>query len=443
MSPLRIRVALGLLGLACAQLLAAGCGRDSLAPEETGRDPGSSAGAPHAIHEVEDPLDPEAPPDPDYLDDPELLIVGQAVIRLSPGVTIEDVNATYWTTTVAAVPGRREYVVAGPEGLPTAALIAGMAYSGLCADAEPNFRLGTPESEQASLAIYEGVFGHDDYVDQEALARIRAPAAQAIASGAGVLVAVVDTGADLDHVDLLDNLVPGRDLVDGDLDPSDLPDGIDNDADGVVDEAAGHGSHVAGIIAAVAPAVSIMPVRVLDSDGNGDAFTVAGGIYAAIDAGADVINLSLGLHETARVMRRAIQEARQAGVLVVVSAGNAGVRINRQFPANLSEAMTIAATDRYDLKAVFSNYGSNVSVSAPGVGIMSTYWNGGYALWSGTSMAAPFTAGAAALRLGQGELPPGPLQQRIEDTSQPLNVYGGELGEGRIDLLALVAPPKS
>jgi subtilisin family serine protease len=438
---LRIGVAPGLV---CLLVLIAGCGDGPLAPGgASGQDGrGGHAGAPGTVKEFEEPADPENPEAPE---DPELFVVGQAVIQLVPGVAIEDVHAIYGTTTVAAEPGRREYLVAGPEGVSTPALISGMSYSGLCVGSEPNYRLGTPESEQASLAIYEGIFGHSDYVDQEALSRIRAPAAQAIANGAGVLVAVLDTGADLDHPDLADNLVPGLDLVDNDLDPSDLPNGIDDDHDGFLDEAAGHGSHVAGIVAAVAPAVAIMPIRVLDSEGNGDAFAVARGIYAAIDAGANVINLSLGLGETVDVMKRAIQEARQTGILVIVSAGNAGTRIDHHFPANLSEAMTIAATDRNDLKAYFSNFGSSVSVSAPGAGIMSTYWNGGYALWSGTSMAAPFTAGAAALRLSQGSLPPGDLQQRIEEASYPLDArphpYMGELGEGRLDLLPLVLEP--
>lgn len=427
---LRIRFAPGLVSWLA---LVAGCGGGPLAPGGSGH--GGPAGVPETVQEYEEPTDPE------------LFVEGQAVIRLAPGVAIEEVNALYGTTTVAAEPGRREYLIAAPAGASTRGLVSSLIYSGLCVDCEPNYRLGTPESEQASLAIYEGIFGHSDYVDQDALSRIRAPAAQTIANGAGVLVAVLDTGADLDHPDLADNLVPGLDLVDGDADPSDLPNGIDDDDDGFLDEAAGHGSHVAGIVAAVAPAVAIMPIRVLDSEGNGDAFAVARGIYAAIDAGANVINLSLGLGETVDVMKRGIQEAREAGILVIVSAGNAGARIDHHFPANLSEAMTIAATDRYDRKAYFSNFGSDVSVSAPGVGIMSTYWNGGYALWSGTSMAAPFTAGAAALRLSQGTLPPGDLQQRIEEASYPIDAqphaYRGELGEGRLDLLPLVLVPFS
>ncbi len=418
------------LGLGLAAL--AGCSGDG--PLEPGKRSGPGARAPGfaaAPGEIEDPEPREV-----------LRLEGQAIIEVSGGATIGEIEARYGTTTLGAIPGRGEYLVEGPAGLTTDDLTLGLFHSGLCDDSEPNYTLEPPESEQGSFAFYDGGFGHGDYVDQMALARIRAPEAQQIATGAGILVAVIDTGADLDHPDLVDNLVPGIDFVDEDNDPSDLPNNIDDDQDGVVDEATGHGTHVAGIIAAVAPAASILPVRVLDSDGIGDAFDVARGIYFAIDAGADVINLSLGLDASVRAVRRAIDEAMNRGILVVTSAGNRGTQIGHHFPASLSEVMTIAATDAGDRKAYFSNFGSNVSVSAPGVGIMSTYWNGGYALWSGTSMAAPFVAGAGALRLSLGPLPPGDLRSRIENAAFPLDnvmhAYRGQLGEGRLDLLPLV-----
>ncbi len=436
-------VLLGLwLGVGTVVFGLGGCGGENPlgATAGLGMDDRLPSGAPGSI---EDPPGSPDPDDPPYGGDPGSYVTGYSVIHLSSGATIEDIHAQYGTRTVSSIPSRREYLVAGPDGVPTWDLVTGLGYSVSCDDADYCQYLETPESEQASLAFYEGIFGHPDYVDQDALARIRAPEAQAIATGAGVLVAVIDTGADLDHPDLAGHLVGGIDLLDGDNDPSDLPNGLDDDQDGLIDEATGHGSHVAGIVALVAPAASIMPIRVLDSDGNGTAFEVAHGIYTAIDAGADIINLSLGLEARSKVMRRAIQEARQAGILVTVSAGNAGQRITSHFPANLSDATTIAATDAGDLKTYFSNYGSNVSVSAPGMGIMSTYWNGGYALWSGTSMAAPFVAGAAALRLSQGTLPPGDLEQRIEAAAHPFgsNPYLGEIGSGRLDLLPLVLGP--
>jgi thermitase len=194
---------------------------------------------------------------------------------------------------------------------------------------------------------------------------------------------------------------------------------------------------VAGIVAAAAPGVVLMPLRVLNSDGTGTAFNVTRAIYLAIDGGAQVINLSLGLNSRVDAMEIAIGEAKDAGILVVASAGNRGIEDPNHFPAGLSDVMAIAATDAFDRKASFSNYGRHISVSAPGEEIMSTYWNGGYAVWSGTSMAAPFVSGAGALRLAMESVDPKHLQRLIEATSFKIDTAPYDLGKGRVDLLAL------
>jgi subtilisin family serine protease len=356
-------------------------------------------------------------------------------------MTIEDVHAMFATSTVEGIPASATYLIAAPEGVSTDYLQPAIKYSNMCDCAEPNYLLETPESEQRSFAIYEGGFGHQEYVEQYALDRIRSAEANAVSTGDGILVAVIDTGIDADHPDLIDNLSgSGYDFVDEDSDPADLPNGLDDDLDGAIDEATGHGTHVAGIIAAAAPDVVILPIRVLDSDGNGTVFNVTQGIYFAMGAGAKVINLSLGLDETVDSIKRAIQAAHEADILIVASAGNRGLPDPYHFPAGRSEVMAIAATDALDHKALFSSFGSHIAVSAPGEGIMSTYWNGGYAIWSGTSMSTPFVAAAGALRLSL--LPEGPdeIQHRIEESSYELDrsPYEGELGEGRIDLLSLV-----
>ena len=368
----------------------------------------------------------------------------ELIVRLTQGTSIDEFHATFGTSTIEELPQALTYLVATPAGMSLHDLINNMNYSSLCDYAEYNYLLDTPESEQHSLAIYEGDYDHENYVDQYALVRIGAAKAHASSTGSGVLVAVIDTGIDLDHPDLVDNLgAPGYDFIDGDWEPADLPNGTDDNGNGLIDEAAGHGSHVAGIIAAAAPGVVLLPLRVLNSDGTGTAFHVTRAIYYAIDAGAQVINLSLGLEARVDAMARAIQKARNVGVLVVASAGNRGIEDEDHFPASLPEVMAIAATNAFDRKALFSNYGHHISISAPGEGIMSTYWNGGYAIWSGTSMAAPFVAAAGAIRLAMEPLDPGDLRRLIEDTSFEINEGPYELGEGRVDLLALVqAPPQ-
>jgi hypothetical protein len=377
-------------------------------------------------------------------------VPNQLVIRVADGWTIEQVHKRCHTHTLAALPDGDTYLVGSPPGWPILELADYMVHAGYCYSAEPNYLLETPESEQMSLAFYEGGFGHEDYVDQGALTRVGAFMAHHVSTGAGVVVAVIDTGIDRDHPDLVKHLHPAAyDFIESDAEPDDRPNQLDDNRNGHVDEATGHGTHVSGILAAVAPGAEILPLRVLDSDGTGTVFAVAQAIYHANQHGAQVINLSLGLTGTANAIQRAIEQANMDGIVIVSSAGNRGVRDERHFPARLPEVIAVAATDQDDRKADFSNYGAHISVSAPGVGIMSTYWNGGYALWSGTSMSVPFVSGAAALRLGIDPRSPSAIRDIIEETSARLpgdcpDPFAGLMGAGRVDLYSLViAQPAS
>jgi subtilisin family serine protease len=206
-----------------------------------------------------------------------------------------------------------------------------------------------------------------------------------------VVVAVVDGGVDLTHPDLAANLLPGYNFVENNPVPQD-----DN----------GHGTHVAGIIAAglnglgvvgVAPKVSILPVRVM-SDGSGSNSTIAAGIRWAADR-AQIINLSLGGPSSSRVLQDAINYAIQTkGRLVIAAAGNAATTGNQtEYPAAFPGVIAVAAVDQNGQHAYFSNTGSYVALSAPGINILSTVLNGGYGLKSGTSMASPHVAGLAGL----------------------------------------------
>jgi subtilisin family serine protease len=206
-----------------------------------------------------------------------------------------------------------------------------------------------------------------------------------------VVVAVVDGGVDLTHPDLVDNLLPGYNFVEDNTIPMD-----DN----------GHGTHVAGIIAAsingvgvvgVAPRVKILPVRVM-SNGSGSNSTIAAGIRWAADR-AQIINLSLGGPSSSQVLQDAINYAIQTqGRLVIAAAGNDGATGNQtEYPAAFPGVIAVGAVDSSGQHASFSNTGSYVSLSAPGVGILSTVLNGSYGVKSGTSMASPHVAGLAGL----------------------------------------------
>lgn len=241
--------------------------------------------------------------------------------------------------------------------------------------------------------------GVEAWTDQEGLRYLQLGRAHSLTTGAGVKVAVIDTGADLTHSYLAGHLAGGYDFVGDDPDPTDHGDGIDNDGDGEVDEAFGHGTHTAGLVALVAPGAQILTYRVLDADGTGDPYRVAEAINDAVAAGAKVINLSFGVDGKldSKVLKSAIKNAMRNEVVIVAAAGNVGT--DRQYsPASEKEVLGVGATDAGNGQlADFSNYGKWTLVAAPGVDIVSTVPGGGFGAWSGTSMSTSIVSGEVAL----------------------------------------------
>ncbi|MBE2317567.1 S8 family serine peptidase [Solirubrobacter sp. CPCC 204708] len=248
------------------------------------------------------------------------------------------------------------------------------------------------------------------------------PGAWALAAGAGVTVAVVDSGTRLDHADLAPNAwtnfaeVPGNNVDDDANGYVDDVHGVDLTTKGAAQDlhdGYGHGTHVAGTIAAaangrgvvgVAYRAKIMTVKVLDDQGGGTTGGVAEGIRYAAAMGARIINLSLEGNVDDPRMRTAIEAAAAANALIVCSAGNSGVNVDQQpvYPVAIpaSNVVGVAATEPDQGRSLpdFSNYGRlTVPVAAPGVEVISTSKSGGYEFKSGTSMAAPHVAGVAAL----------------------------------------------
>lgn len=213
-----------------------------------------------------------------------------------------------------------------------------------------------------------------------------------------VTVAILDTGIDQDHEDLSGKIISQVNFSDS----------------STVDDVFGHGTHVAGIVAAntnnnlgVAggcPSCTLMNVKVLNDQGSGAYTWIAKGIVHAADSGAKVINLSLGGTSSSRTLEQAVNYAWNKGSVVVAAAGNSG-RNSRTYPAYYKNVIAVAATDNRDRKASFSNYGSAwVDVAAPGVNILSTLPNhphqlgsSSYGYLSGTSMATPMTAATVGL----------------------------------------------
>jgi thermitase len=272
--------------------------------------------------------------------------------------------------------------------------------------------------------------------NQWGLNKIQAPAAWDITTGSGeIIIAVVDTGIDLDHPDLScpGKLTRGWDFVNGDPIPDD-----DHQNNGFA-----HGTHVAGIAAActdngigvagVAWHARLMPVKSLDDRGSGTYEDVAKGITFAVDQGADIINLSLGGASGSGALADAVQYADNHGRLVVAATGNTNGPV--LYPAAYPEAMAVAATDSSDQRAWFSNYGPQTDIAAPGVGIYSTVFNS-YDYKNGTSMATPFVAGLAALIWSASpDLTHDQVRGVIQSAANDLGALGWDpyFGHGRVN----------
>ncbi len=261
--------------------------------------------------------------------------------------------------------------------------------------------------------------------------------AHALSDGADVLVAVLDTGIDATHQALGGRTVAGWDYVDDDASPTDEPCGCDTDADGSPDGAVGHGTFVAGTISLVAPGATILPMRVLDGDGQGSVFTVAEAIVDAADAGADVINLSLGTDNDikSKVLDESLKHADKAGAVIVAAAGNGGDKAKR-YPASNNKVWSVAALDASNEQlADYSTYGGWVDVAATGDQVIGPIAGGSFVEWSGTSVAAPIVSGQFALVLSAA---PNEKSSKVTDwvekTADKLKHV--DVRKGRVDIVA-------
>ena len=260
---------------------------------------------------------------------------------------------------------------------------------------------------------------------------LQAEQAWAMSVGSGVVVAVVDSGVEASHPDLQGSVLTGANTVWGDSSPA-------------TTDPHGHGTHVAGTIAAhanngvgvagLAPGAVILPIKALDAGGSGYTSDVADGIVWATDNGAHVINLSLGGSPNG-IIEGAVNYALSKGRTVVAASGNQGAS-SSGYPAAYPGVISVSALDTSGTgMASFSNRGANVDLAAPGQGILSTVPGGGYASYSGTSMAAPHVAAAAALVLAQ--TPTVGVAARLNATAADLGSpgYDATFAHGRLNVV--------
>jgi hypothetical protein len=266
------------------------------------------------------------------------------------------------------------------------------------------------------------------------LPKIQAPTAWDYSSGTGVTIAILDTGVDATHPDLAASMVPGWNWYDNNSNTADVY---------------GHGTKVAGAAAAignnaqgvagVALQARIMPIRVTDTSGYGYWSSMANGIMWAADNGARVANISFAQTCGSATIQSAAQYMRNKGGIVVIAAGNTGGEIT---DTPNTDVTCVSATDSNDARTSWSSWGAAVDVSAPGAGILTTTSGGGYASVSGTSFAAPVTAGVYALMIAANTtLTSAALDNILYTTAADRGTagYDREHGSGRVDALAAVA----
>lgn len=274
------------------------------------------------------------------------------------------------------------------------------------------------------------------------------PAVWKRSRGKGIKVGIVDTGIDVEHTtsgDLLDAVHAVKDFSGSRVGAADV---------------FGHGTHVAGIVAAregngrgvagVAPDCTLLVAKALGDDGSGSSQAVADGIRWCVDQGAAVVNCSLGSSQPDQAIYEAIVYAGTKGAFVVCAAGNTGRPNDVNWPARFDECVAVAALNREAHLASFSSRGPQIDIAWPGEEITSTYLHGGYAVLSGTSMAAPGITGLVALRLGS-ELAAGGITTTtirgllsiLKETAKDLGTPGfdNETGWGVVDPNKLVPEP--
>jgi subtilisin family serine protease len=410
------------------------------APDDDGDDDAPAPAAPPVAPAPDDipALDDD---DDDDRDDDGLDrdIPNQAMVQLATGVDANAFAARYGATVLRIIPVPNIALLQLDRDDDDDQEVAALAADPDVIWGEANYTSQAPEGRPRYF--FTSTAGEPRLVAAPALpAGLAFTPAEACVTGQAVVVAVLDTGVDTAHPALAANVLPnGVNMLDNTFDVGDVPNGIDDDDDGQVDEMVGHGTHVAGIVLQVAPDAGILPVRVLDSDGVGDTFSVTAGIYYAVEQGADVVNLSLGTTYESAAIQAAVDNAASQGVIVVAATGNGDRLQPVEYPASASSVISVASTTADGDKAEYSNYNAMVDISAPGDDVGSTYPGGRYTSASGTSMSTPVVAGGIALIL---ERQPGASAESVyallETTSSPLNLTDpalqGLLGVGEIDL---------
>jgi len=359
---------------------------------------------------------------------------GEVVVHLASGVLSQTIVSRYHLEVESTLLAARDvyiFQVPNPRGNHLEKIVDKMQGDPDIQEAYLNFTVSIPvetvEANPHQIWHWSTPEANKNYLNQNALNQINLGNTHDYYRGNEQIIAVLDTGVDHDHPAWREGqILPGLDLIDYD----DYP---DDDGQGV---AQGHGTHISGIIAQVAPDSQILPIRVLDGQGRGDTFDLAYAIEWAAEEGADVINLSLGTTDFPPVLWDSINYVvHEMDVVVVAAAGNSN-NSKRHYPAAFANTLSVTAVDEQSKRASFANYGHWVNLAAPGTGITSTITGpqgSGYGRADGTSMATPFVSAATLLLHEQTpDATQSQIANRLQQSSSNLNTlnaaYQNQLG---------------
>jgi hypothetical protein len=391
------------------------------------RDPGNATGrdpvVPTSTHGQKNVLGSGEPRPPERRPD-ELLV------RFRPGLEpdqIEAINGLYAATVVRTIPHVNVYQLRLPEGTNLPAVEQAYRQSPLVEKIEANMLLRLPE-----VTPNDAEFGN-----QWGLEKMMVPEAWNVTTGSpSVIVAILDTGVDAHHPDLIHRTVNGYDFV--------------HRQEGIPEDDHGHGTQMAGIIAGEGQNGTgitgvnwngrVMPVKVLDASGVGTVADVAEGLIYATEHGAQVINMSFGGYGYSEMLNDAIQYAHQRNVVLVAGAGNDNTD-SPAYPAAYPNVLAVTATGPEDQKWPGANFGNHVSLAAPGIGILTTASNGGYLFGTGTSHAAAMVSGVAALlKAKDAGYSNAQIEKLLQANADDLGAKGRDatFGAGRVNALRAI-----
>jgi hypothetical protein len=361
---------------------------------------------------------------------------GELIVRLQPGVDPQRIAQDYDVIYRDGAPGGLFYLFEVPGKRDPHITQQQMQQDQRVVWAEDNLTVEMPEHSGAGKANVIGAIGNDNEfyeMNRNLLSQIRWLPPLTPFPTREIRVAILDTGLSPYLPQLWSRVRASYNAVEGDDPGYDVPRGQDTSRNGEADEGVGHGTMVTGVVAQLAPHSKFVIARVADSDGIGTAWTLVKGLAFAVQAGAHVVNISLGSLQRIPALSEMVDYVSvEHPITVVGAAGNNGLRA-RFYPAGISDCISVTGVDPQDVKAPFANWDSSVDHCAPATGIRSYYWNGKWAVWSGTSFAAPMctAAIAAAFELG-GTRSPLTIRNAFDrygdDVDNRNPQYRGEIG---------------